>query len=127
MQGAWPLHATFTAPRHRMRRDVGPDWRSPMIFVPGPVARDHRRSPARRLLLDGDIDISVVDALRATLTAHRREGAPTVVDLSGITFLDIAGLRALVEAQCAARRDGIMLRFAGSVPAPVRRLLDATR
>lgn len=46
----------------------------------------------------GDLDAASAPYLRAALRQVCREGAWVDVDLSGITFLDCAGLRPLTEA-----------------------------
>jgi anti-anti-sigma factor len=46
----------------------------------------------------GEIDMSTVDLLRRELDTARAEAATTLVDLSGVTFIDSTGLRLLLEA-----------------------------
>src|SRR5262245_6788328 len=63
------------------------------------------------LTLVGDADAStapmIVDAVSHTLET----GMPWIlVDLSGLTMLDAAGVRALVDAQNLAATDGVLLR-----------------
>lgn len=54
-----------------------------------------RMSP-RCLALDGEVDLNTERALRLAVTAHARdEGGPFVLDLTGLGFLDSAGIGAL--------------------------------
>jgi anti-anti-sigma factor len=75
------------------------------------------------LRLIGELDLAGVPALRACL-AERHEGN-VVVDCSGLTFIDCAGLGALVGAHQDRARAGAQL----TVLAPshcLRRLLELT-
>jgi anti-anti-sigma factor len=71
----------------------------------------------RLLTVTGELD--VCGARR--LDAH----AANVLDLSGVTFMDCAGLAALLRARDRAHARGEELVFAG-ISAPVARVLDAT-
>ncbi|HVM65172.1 MAG TPA: STAS domain-containing protein [Acidimicrobiales bacterium] len=53
----------------------------------------------------GEVDISSVGALEACLGPLVAAG-PTVLDLSGVTFMDASGVRALVRAQHGAEEAG---------------------
>jgi anti-anti-sigma factor len=46
----------------------------------------------------GEIDRSTVDPLRRELDTARAAAATTLLDLSGVTFMDLAGLQLLLEA-----------------------------
>lgn len=50
----------------------------------------------------GDIDLASADEFRDALVAAAADGLPVVVDLSGVTFLDAAGVSALVAGRIAA-------------------------
>jgi anti-anti-sigma factor len=53
--------------------------------------------PPPVLHVAGELDIATGDQLRAALV-HALSASPTVVlDLSGVTFVDVAGLRAILE------------------------------
>lgn len=75
---------------------------------------------------EGEIDLTTADALRlrvlAALATHRR----VAVDLSAVTFMDCAGLRALVAARLHADRSGRRVTLYRP-SRPVRRLLAAAR
>ena len=53
---------------------------------------------ARLVRADGEIDLSTVAALRRELDAAREEAVTVVLDLSGVTFIDSAGLHLLLDA-----------------------------
>ena len=80
--------------------------------------------PSATVVLDGEIDISTCPAIRRFLMAAISGGhAQLAVDMSGVTFIDAAGIGVLVTAANRAREAGGGL----SLLAPsgqVRRLLD---
>jgi len=57
------------------------------------------------LLLQGEADFSTTDQLRAALDHALSVDSTVVVDMAGITFIDAAGLRAVLQA--AASRNGL--------------------
>ncbi|MDD9375443.1 STAS domain-containing protein [Streptomyces sp. ZAF1911] len=78
--------------------------------------------------LTGEMDISRVDEVRALLLeAMTRTGgrADIVVDLSGLTFCDSAGLNLLLRARLQAKESGRTLRLAAP-SAQMLRLLEIT-
>ncbi|MCJ0869765.1 STAS domain-containing protein [Streptomyces sp. AP-93] len=78
--------------------------------------------------LTGEMDISRVDEVRALLLeAVTRVGGPAdiVVDLSGLTFCDSAGLNLLLRARLQAVESGHSLRLAAP-SAQMLRLLEIT-
>jgi anti-anti-sigma factor len=74
-------------------------------------------SEGRLVTVTGELD--VCGARR--LDAH----AANVLDLSGVTFMDCAGIAALLRARDRAHARGEELVFAG-ISEPVARVLDAT-
>ena len=46
----------------------------------------------------GELDIASLAPLHDVLVAAQADGAPVVVDLDGVTFLDSSGLRLLLQA-----------------------------
>jgi anti-sigma B factor antagonist len=46
----------------------------------------------------GELDFGTADHLRGTLDAARQDGVTTVLDLSGVSFIDTGGLRVLLDA-----------------------------
>ena len=86
------------------------------------------RSGARNVTVDiaGDIDMNSGPILeRSLLHFLRISGTCLVADLSGVTFIDCAGLRMLIRTCRTAERHASALRFTSPSP-PVRRLADLT-
>ena len=61
--------------------------------------------------VSGDVDIATAGQLRDALVTSADGGHPVVADLSGVTFLDAAGLSALVAGR---RATGGRLRIVGA-------------
>jgi len=67
----------------------------------------------------GELDLDTAQELEAVLATR---SGPVVVDLRELSFIDLAGLRVLLEADARSRQDGMNLRF---IPGRmVRRLLE---
>jgi anti-sigma B factor antagonist len=67
----------------------------------------------------GELDLDTAQELEAVLA---RQSGPVVVDLRKLSFIDLTGLRLLLEADARSRQDGMNLRF---IPGRiVRRLLE---
>lgn len=74
--------------------------------------------------LDGEIDHNSSSELRDTLVSLLRRTPRTVVDFSGVTFMDSSGINALIAAhQAADAAPGGSLRLAAP-QAAVQRLLN---
>lgn len=72
----------------------------------------------------GEIDLTNADGLRdALLSALEAGAAGLVADLATVTFLDSAGLTALVRAFRRARASEVGFRLAAATP-PVLRVLN---
>ena len=86
------------------RSDVSPDW----------------------LIAGGEIDLNTAQTLSVAIELAERRAPPQLtVDLSGVTFIDVSGLRVLLQAARRARTDG--RRFAVARPShQVARLLELT-
>ena len=67
--------------------------------------------------VSGELDLATAPAV---VSACRTAGTPLVFDLSGITFIDSAGLRGLLEAAGEDRAPVVV-----SPSAVVRRLIEA--
>jgi anti-sigma B factor antagonist len=75
----------------------------------------------------GELDIASADLLDSTLrTLAQRSHGRVVIDLSGVQFMDSAGLRALVRARERMDAGGRWLVTRGAAGQP-RRLLDIGR
>jgi len=78
---------------------------------------------AIRLALLGGLDIVVVDRLIARLRVLLASRRLVRVDLSGLGFIDCTGLRAIIDAVAAARRNRQPLEVSRPVSAPVKRVI----
>ena len=68
---------------------------------------------------EGELDVATAHDLVAVLAT---QSGKVVVDLRKLSFIDLAGLRMLLEADARSRQNGMNLRF---IPAPmVRRLFE---
>jgi anti-anti-sigma factor len=81
-------------------------------------------APSATVILDGEIDIATGPAIRRSLMAAIRGGnVRLAVDMSGVAFIDAAGIGVLIDAAHRARKAGGGLSLLA--PSwPVRRLLD---
>jgi anti-sigma B factor antagonist len=67
----------------------------------------------------GELDLGTAPDLEAVLAT---QSGPVLVDLRKLSFIDLTGLRVLLEADARSRQDGRNLCF---IPGPiVRRLLE---
>ena len=83
--------------------------------------------PGRRVVLTGALDVRAAADVRLLLAGQLEAGRDDLVlDLSGLTGLDLTGLGALVEAHRAAGRAGRVLVLDAVAP-EVARLLHRTR
>lgn len=75
-----------------------------------------------RITLEGELDIATAPEVEAALRDAADEPAPgpCVLDLRALTFMDSSGLRAILSANGAARRDGWQLRLVAGPPAVQR-------
>src|SRR6266545_1800110 len=91
----------------------------PVAFrlTPAPV---HDR--AARLLVAGAIDLATADRLRVVMEALLADPQITrlVVDFAEVTFLDAAGISALVAGYRAAEARGIVFALVNCPPGPLR-------
>ncbi|MGC0318522.1 STAS domain-containing protein [Kitasatospora acidiphila] len=76
--------------------------------------RDQGQAPAA-VRARGEIDLDTAPSLRRALTAALETYREVVLDLSEVTFMDCAGLDAIVQARNQADRCGgrLVLRGAG--------------
>jgi anti-anti-sigma factor len=64
----------------------------------------------------GEVDVEAAPRLRDALVEAVADGEQVVVDLSSVTFMDSAGLSALVVAHRVAEARGVRLRLRGVPP-----------
>ena len=77
------------------------------------------------IVVAGELDLVGGPLLEEAVQACEREGAPVVIDMSRVAFVDSSGLRALIAAVQRAGRDGRRVRLVSPTTA-VTRLLDIT-
>jgi len=71
--------------------------------------------------LNGDVDLSSAALITSVVDSALAEGGPKItVDMSGVTFLDSRGIRALLMAQRTAERRGSVL----VLRSPTKRTMD---
>ncbi len=73
--------------------------------------------------LDGELDFATAFDVELRLERAIREADEVVVDLTNLEFIDSTGIRTILEAHQAARRDGVKLRLLPG-PAPVQRVFE---
>ncbi|UQU64634.1 STAS domain-containing protein [Couchioplanes caeruleus] len=68
------------------------------------LERPHPAGDRQTMHLTGDVDLAVADRLRFALTTTLTSAHPSelIVDLSAVTFLDCAGVTALLDGRRAA-------------------------
>lgn len=76
------------------------------------------------VVLDGEMDMADADWVEATLATAAEHHRLMNIDLSGLSFIDSTGLRALLSIQQGAKIRGIELRFTHPSSA-VSRVLEA--
>jgi anti-anti-sigma factor len=76
--------------------------------------------------LEGEIDLSNAEEVRQSIL-DASSAAGMAIDLSGIAYLDSAGVRLLFEVARALGRRDTRLRLAVSEGSSVRRILDVAR
>ena len=96
---------------------------------PSPFSVEVREDPAAGcafVVPEGELDALTVPDTRRALDAALATGARHVVlDLREVTFIDSTGIRLMVEAEGASRKDGLRFAIVDGGPA-VQRLLAIT-
>ena len=83
--------------------------------------------PGPLVAISGEIDFASGPQLRdQLLSVIRRNGARLTLDLSGVTFIDCAGINLLLAVRRRAQLEGGSMRVLGASP-PVRRVIALTR
>lgn len=78
-----------------------------------------------RLALAGEVDVGGVSALEVAVKAAQADAPLVIVDLGGLAFLDVNGLRVLLDAHDRAQHDGHRLQIR-SARGAVRKMLELT-
>ncbi len=79
---------------------------------------------ALRLMLLGELDLTVADQLERRLERLRAVGTSVRLDLSELSFIDSSGIRVVIRARLDATRDGWALDVDPHVNEIVRRPLE---
>ena len=69
------------------------------------VVRSEAESGRVGLRLIGELDMHTVELLEAELARTREQSPPSVIDLSELRFLDLAGLRACCASVASEQRE----------------------
>ena len=88
------------------------------------VVRSEAASGRVGLRLIGELDLHTVGLLEAELARTREQSPPSVIDLSELRFLDLAGLRVLLRV--VERETAGTTRLVGATGI-VRRLIDLSQ
>jgi anti-anti-sigma factor len=76
--------------------------------------------------VSGEVDVCTEGSLqRVLLRIMRERGARLLLDVSGVSFMDCAGLRALLTTRRRAERRGGFMRLVAA-SAEVRRIIELT-
>jgi anti-sigma B factor antagonist len=74
----------------------------------------------------GEVDLSTVDDLRSAVTAAAKDGTDKLrLDLTGVEFIDSAGLGGLLELRSTLRSHSVTLEIAAG-DGPVRQAMEIT-
>jgi anti-sigma B factor antagonist len=61
------------------------------------------------IALEGELDLATSPQLEAACPEAARQARRVVIDLSGLSFIDSTGLRALLSANTSGQREGLEL------------------
>jgi anti-anti-sigma factor len=75
-----------------------------------------------RVRVIGELDAAEAPNLQEVLRRLEGEGSDVLLDLSGLSFIDVFGLHLIEEAADAARQGGFGFAIAGSVAMAVRQV-----
>ena len=76
--------------------------------------------------LDGELDLGVLEVLEEAIGQRSAKQAGLVIDLSGLGFVDSAGIHALVAAREELEKSGIPSALVVTPGSNVERILDMT-
>lgn len=100
-----------TPPRvHRAQR--GPDIG--VVITSDRQLRVVRTARPRGIRLDGEVDMANVEIVRHSLRAVAQRGAAVTVDVTRLAFIDVAGLRVVVEGAAELAQHGGHLVLVGA-------------
>jgi anti-anti-sigma factor len=103
-------------PHHVETPDLAP-------FVIWTIPDGDRRT---RIAVEGELDLLTSPSLASALDRGFAEADELFLDLSGVLFIDSAGLQAILVALQSHRSDGKALTISSSLPTQARRLFEIT-
>jgi anti-anti-sigma factor len=107
-------------------RSYGRDMTSDQAGSPEPTPLGIRVRPGPLVAISGEIDLESGPPLRdQLLRIIRRQGARLALDLSGVTFIDCAGINVLLAVRRRAQLEGGSLSVLRASPR-VRRVIALT-
>jgi anti-anti-sigma factor len=98
------------------------EGQSPSVFTTT-VSADGLRAT---ITVTGEVDILHSSDLAGEICLQLEMGRPTTVDMSGVSFLDAAGVSALVRARLSSVESGTELRIVNATHRAVTRVLSVT-
>jgi anti-anti-sigma factor len=79
------------------------------------------------VLVSGELDLGSVDKLEEAIrVAEKATARAIVIDLTNLRFMDLTGLKVMVDAHTRSRQDGDRIRFLPSKYDVVRQLVAVT-
>ena len=79
--------------------------------------RIEERPPHKILSLSGDVDLHSSPQARKAILDALAGGAPLLVELSAVSYMDSSGVASLVEGYQTARKRGLEFALVGVAPA----------
>jgi len=77
-----------------------------------------------RVRVEGELALTSSSVLELAVERELEANSDVLLDLSGIDFIDSAGLRAMTALVRAAKANGRKLRLSSDLPAHARRLME---
>lgn len=87
------------------------------------VPYEERRT---HVVVEGELDLLTSPSLSSALDSKLATADELVLDLSGVRFIDSAGLQAILTTLQACRSNGCVLMISSELPAQARRLFQIT-
>jgi anti-anti-sigma factor len=107
------------APPPEQRKEISEQLNSPGLSCFWLGAADG----GGRLMLVGELDLVTADRAREAIRRVQDKTAALICDLGDVWFVDLSGLRVLLEAAARARRTGARLTIANCPPIVPRMLV----
>ena len=101
------------------------ETRTPPEPYAGPMfvaVRCPAAAPAARLMLTGELDLVTADRAHADIAHAQDDSRVLICDLADLWFIDLTGLRVLLDAAARAERTGRRLIVANAPPIMTRML-----